>query len=388
MTPARVLNVVLLTENGGRVDWAPNGTSIAFDRVGDDGFYDVWTMAADGTGARNLTGDHDRLGLPVGHKGNPAWHPGGEWLVIQVEQAEHFGTVGAPATSPGAGIFNDLWLLRSDGSDARPLVTGAQGGPSGALHPHFSDDGSRLVFASYQAHPTIIAPGEPATLSRDQLAKRIEDSVTTMFGSWALASVDLGDGIFEGVTPGAGALPVPHAVRVADRSCFVETHAVLPDGTVLLSGNTGPFQAVTGLDILTVDPASGEVVRRVTDAPDEWDEHAHPAPSGSGRIVFTSSRDLRPDARYPYAPGAGPMSAGMPPRADLWVAEPDGSRSRLTWFNEPAWEHRLPAAEHVFVSDNAFSPAGDEIVAAIHLLEKPPFVTRTVIAVITLDRPL
>ena len=384
MDEPAVIRVDLLTEHGGRVDWSHDGQLIAFDRVGPDGLYDIWTMHVDGSDARNLTETDASLGLPPGHKGNPAWHPGGDWLVIQVERSGHPGVLGAPATHPGAGYFNDLWLLRRDGSEAKPFVVLPTDVASGALHPHFSDDGSRLVFSSLQSLPSVIAPGEAATFSQAELAQRIEDQVTTMFGSWALATVDLNGASLDAAVADPASLKI-HTTRIADRSCFLEAHAALADGTVLVSANAGRFQAITFHDVLVVDPSTGDVLRRVTNSPDEWNEHAHPTNSGSNRIIFNSSRDLRPDERYPYSPGSSPLSASMPPRVDLWIADADNTRRRLTFFNDPTWPHALSLSEHVFVSDFCLSLEGDRIVAAVHLLEPPPFVSKTVIIAMTFD---
>lgn len=378
----RVEDVAVLTEDGGRVDWSPDGDVIAFDRLGADRSWDVWTMDPDGGDQRCLTGDHERLGLPPGHKGNPAWHPDGEWLVIQVEQRDHIGPQGAPPTHPGAGVFNDLWVLRADGSEAHPLLEFETGLPRGSLHPHFSPDGSTVAWAQYEDHPVGVEAGDPARLLPAELVDLMERSVTQLFGRWSLASAVLGDAITDRLNDVV-------TVNPGGRPGFVETHAVAADNSaVLVCGNPDPWQPITGIDILLVDRHTGDIRRRVTTTYDEWDEHAHFAPSGSGRIVFTSSRDLRPDARYPFDAVATAGLAGRPPRADLWVAEPDEDQWRLTWFNEPGWKHGLAQCQHVFVSDNALSPDGSRLVAAIHLLERPPFVTRTIIATITLSEPL
>jgi len=43
------------------------------------------------------------------------------------------------------GIDNDLWLVRRDGSEAQRIWTSKD--KHAALHPHFSEDGRRLIFA-------------------------------------------------------------------------------------------------------------------------------------------------------------------------------------------------------------------------------------------------
>ncbi|HEC95255.1 MAG TPA: hypothetical protein ENI45_04745, partial [Thermoplasmatales archaeon] len=78
-----VENVKLVKENGWRVDWSPNGDLIAFDKTREDGYYDVYVMNPDGTGEKCLT---DKPDLPKGHKGCPAWHPSGEYIVFTCQK--------------------------------------------------------------------------------------------------------------------------------------------------------------------------------------------------------------------------------------------------------------------------------------------------------------
>jgi hypothetical protein len=112
-TEAQVNAVRVLTLDGGRLDWSPDGQRIAFDRFGADGYADVYVMNTDGSGVQCLTCDHVALGLPVGHKGNPVWHPGGNWIVFQAEMGSHLG--GSDIAKPGYGFFNELWAVRADG---------------------------------------------------------------------------------------------------------------------------------------------------------------------------------------------------------------------------------------------------------------------------------
>src|SRR3990170_506576 len=65
----------LLTSNGARVDWSPDGGTIYFDRLGGDGYYDIWRMDPDGTGQTCVTCNHPQL--PNRNQGNPKVDPHG-----------------------------------------------------------------------------------------------------------------------------------------------------------------------------------------------------------------------------------------------------------------------------------------------------------------------
>src|SRR5688500_16297500 len=68
-----VATIRTLTADGGRVDWSHAGDDrIAFDRKGDDGYFDVYTMNPDGSAELCLTCEHPAL--PHRNQGQPAWH--------------------------------------------------------------------------------------------------------------------------------------------------------------------------------------------------------------------------------------------------------------------------------------------------------------------------
>lgn len=311
---ATVVGVRILTMDGGRLDWSPDGRRLAFDRLGPNGF-DVYLKNIDGSGEQCLT---CALSLPPGHKGNPVWHPSGDWIVFQAEMAVHPG--GSDAAKPGFGLFNELWAARVDGSEAhRILELDISEAAQGTLHPSFNASGDRLAWSHMVRGSTVADPNLSS-------------------GEWQIRVAPFS---LAGGTP-ALALPVTYVPGVP---AFYETHAFTADGSgILFSGNPEPGQTMLGLDVAILDLGTGQIRRRVTDTPTEWDEHARFAP-GSGRIVFGSSRGLRPSA--------------VDPHADLWVTEENGVRRRLTFFNTPGWSlqpAQIPPG--LFTADGAFSPDG------------------------------
>src|SRR6185369_14350311 len=78
--------ITTLKSQGGRVDWSRSTGLIAYDRPGANGpYFDVYVMAADGTGENCLT--CGRAGVPQRNNGNPAWHPSGNYIAFQSEVA-------------------------------------------------------------------------------------------------------------------------------------------------------------------------------------------------------------------------------------------------------------------------------------------------------------
>jgi len=55
--PDRVAAVEVIEEFGGRVSWSPDGQWILFDKLGEDGYFDIWLMRPDGTDRTCLTCD-------------------------------------------------------------------------------------------------------------------------------------------------------------------------------------------------------------------------------------------------------------------------------------------------------------------------------------------
>jgi Tol biopolymer transport system component len=146
-------------------DWSADAQTIVFASTRSVGFFDLWVMNADGTGARQLTdGNLDEF---------PSWSPDGRrvafdrqpylganprsslWIVDADGTNAHKVDVGVnetviePSWSPeGERIaysnLGQIVTVRTDGTDRR-VVTGTPGGGT-ARAPNWSPDGSKLVF--------------------------------------------------------------------------------------------------------------------------------------------------------------------------------------------------------------------------------------------------
>lgn len=295
----------LILEDAGRFDWSPvDQTLIAYDTLV-NGEYHVCLIHLDGTGAVDLT----PTVFPGKHKGQPAWHPSGNALIIQVENTFGSHTI---AASPGSGINNDLHLLRLDGTTV-PLREMPEAG-RGVLHPHFSHDGNTLYWVE------LVRPGVAAAFG----------------GEWQLFLADFVD----------GATPQLQNVRSFEPNGagFYESHGfTADDGRVFFT-----FVPSTGteFDIYSMNLDATGVQRHTQDA--SWDEHAWPSPGGT-RIAWMSSRVL-PNWNGSY----------LTLRTEVYIQDlAGGNVEQLTSFNEGSFTRQVAA-------DLMWNNAGDAIMVYVH----------------------
>src|SRR6266542_2479272 len=94
-----------------RASWSPDGTRIAYDswHAGVEEF-DIWTMNADGSGKRRVTTSPLRDTMP-------AWSPTGDWIAFTRKRAR--------------SSAEDVWLIRPDGTGERLYARGGAWSPDG-----------------------------------------------------------------------------------------------------------------------------------------------------------------------------------------------------------------------------------------------------------------
>lgn len=317
-----VARVQTLDENGGRVSWGPRGR-LAYDLCGPDGYYDVWTMQADGSDRRCLTCAMDAVIRH--HVGQSAWHAEGRFLAAQVENPELEGYSeqrrGAGVSdfleTPGIGINNDIWILSADGAGAWPVTRIKS--RLATLHPHFSSDGRRLVWA-----------------------EAIERGWRGLRWAIKLADFDL-----------RGNVPQVRNIRTLRPGDFAlyETHGFTPNGRSLIFSASPGSRDYFALEIYRYDLQAGRLVRLTDD--EEWDEHAHVSPDGN-HIVWMSSRGI-PQPR---------QVASL--LTDYWIMRLDGSGARrLTYFNSPQAKEYVPGG--VVAGDMSWAPDGRSFAAYLIL---------------------
>ncbi|MGH2399123.1 MAG: TolB family protein, partial [bacterium] len=309
--------ITVVAPDGGRVAWSHRRNLIAFDRTGARGTFDIHTIRPDGAASRCLT--CDLAGLPPSHRGNPAWHSSGAYIVFQSHDPRlqtGGGRIEGYLGTPGLGINNDIWVMTADGSRAWPLTRVRPG--EGVLHPHFSRTGGQLLWSEI-----------------------VDSTVRGMGGQWVIRLADFS------TEAGAPALRNIRTLRPGNFQLY-ETHGFSPDDRWMLFSASPRGGSYYDLEIYAYAPASGKLLRLTRN--DEWDEHAQFTEDGR-HIVWASSEGI-PQRKDP-----------RDLRLDYWIMNADGSgKRRLTNFNEPGSPGFRP---NTIVADFEFGPDGKTIVAKI-----------------------
>jgi hypothetical protein len=307
-----VAAITVLTETGGRVDWAPSGDRIAYDAPDANGVFGVYTMAPDGTDSICVSCSVD--GLPGRNVGNPAWDPSGNYLVVIAEKAVHGGT--AFATDPGRGLHSDLYLIDVAAKKAFPLTNLPDGPNTGVLHPHFSHDGKFLSWSQMTDGSNPLQPQKAA-------------------GYWTLetASIEIGP-------DGASLSDVKTFAPGGD--AFYENHGFSSSGERLIF--TSNYQdPLWSADVYALALATGTATA-LTDQ--GYNEHAIIAPSDQV-ILFMTNLNVQT--------GKG---------TEWWLMNADGSDKRqLTHFNEPGNPQAQPGTS--VCADSSWRPDGRAFVGLV-----------------------
>jgi Tol biopolymer transport system component len=320
----KMAGVKILTENGGHLAWGKKNNKIAFDRLGRDGYFDLWIMNPDGSGQKSLTINHPQL--PNKHIGQPAWHPSGKFIVTQAQKS-HVPRYADNKCTPGAGALNDLWIITPDGKRVWKIHSvrdEISKDSAGVLHPHFSHDGTKLFWAERVKHNN------------------------RPFGKWILRVADFQ--LSEGSGPRLGKI---RSYNPGGGSSFFESHNFSPDDQyVLFTGNQeGP------LEIYEMNVESGAVKRLTYHSAYTWDEHAHYSPDGE-KIIWMSSKGLRFTLKPFFL------------EAEFWMMNRNGTdQKQLTWFHTPNHPHYLDKSFAV-AADFDWSPDGNQI-AGLVLTNRP-----------------
>ncbi len=311
-----------LTRDGGRVDWCHAEDLIAFDREHEDGSMDVYTVRPDGTGERCVTCGLEAL--PRGIRGQPAWHPSCDYLLLAV-QGEHYG--GTRFEHVSWGIHDDLWAVAVDGSWAERLLEVPYLGAT--LHPQFSDTGERVFWAARQSTGETVVTIEEVPGDENQ------------WDGWYLSVADW-------VPPVDGGPALANRVDLyTDTGGFYESHGLIDD-TLWYSHTEGGAWLVDEGFSARLD---GEGRVNHTHSEGTWEEHVDPSPNG-GLITFNSSRHVR---------WSHPPSTAATLELEIHALTEDGQVVQLTRYAD-----EMPPMTRAVTSDYSWGPQG-RFIASYHV---------------------
>lgn len=330
-----VIDSRILNEDGGYLDWCGASDTLAFARRSDRGrVSEIYTARPDGSEERCLTCDNPAFARGPRHgagrdrgqffRGNPAWHPSCEYLVIQVGNRQFRGS---RYERDAFGINNELWLLAADGSWAEPLVRVEEN--EAAIGPSFSDDGTRLVWSSRRN-------------TEKEIARQLTDPTPGRQDPWDGWWLSVAD--FSRADDGPGELA--HRVDLfGEDGGWLGASAITHD-SVWFSGS--PREQWLSDEIYRADH-DGSGREELLRSPGTWEEQPLPSPGGA-LLGYRSSR--------PYGWSRPPHPIGTL-RLELWAMTAGGERVALTEYSktESGPDRRFRA----LVQDFAWSPDGREV---------------------------
>lgn len=288
-------------------DWSKAGNLIAFNRVGGDGFYHIYTVRPDGS-------DLQQIGLgspafPTRTVGSPAWTPSGAYLAFVAEKT---GSIpgflkGATfAATPGWGGYSDLWVATANGSRVWQLTNVPVGNNYGVVLPAFSPNGRLLEWTQKAQGPH---GGVDWTLEIAQF----NISAT---GAPYLTNIRT-------VAPGGSAYP----------NEFIETGGFSADSTQLLFTSDYQNHLFVENQIYKLNLQTGSIARLTTGG--KYNEHPRFTPNG--QIIWMTDED------QPLLHMGGD---------DWWIMNADGSNpQKLTEFNTPSSPNYLGKTVYATVVD-------------------------------------
>ncbi len=324
-----IRSVTTIAPYGQSVDWSAARDRIVSERVGVGSYYEIVTIDPDGSNETYpLRG---RPGCPQRHAGNAAWHPSGQYIAFTAMNDNIQGRKWNDMGVPGTGLNNNLWLADVDAGRCWKL-TGIRTRLSyvrGVIHPQFSPDGAKLLWA-----------------------ERIGYLKGSSWGEWSLKLADL---TWEGGLP---RLANVQTFQPGAQHSFYESSGFSADGKrVLFSGNPVLYQPEAGQDVYQLDLGSGQI-GSLTSSLTDWDEQAHLSPDGR-YIVWMSSTG------YKFSNRSAPIQEWVKYLiTELWIMDADGGNKRpLTHFNQPGYPES--AAGRCVAGDSAWNADGTKLAISV-----------------------
>ena len=320
----KVKSISILRESGGRVSWLEEEKLIVYDQINRDGYTDIFVINDDGTNERCLTCNKEAV--PQMNNGNPEFHTTGKFILFQSEDPDLERPIGPSRLieyvgSPGVGINNNIWLMNSEGTKFWQLTHVKD--LHGALHPHFSRDGTKLVWSEL-TEPVI------------------------GIGQWEIKIADFM------ISHGIPTLKNIQSIKPLNLQLFELDDFTRDNKKILFSGSPqGGYYY--DLEKYIYDIESGQTSRLTNNK--EWDEQAHFINNDS-QFVWVSSID-NPQPKPDNLMG----TIKNPPLLDYWIMNSDGTGlKRITGFNDPTSEDYITSKGGIGLGDFVISEDGKTII--------------------------
>jgi len=299
---------------GARYNAATN--TVSYGRAGADGSFDMFLANADGTNERPF--DVPSAGwLPNRHHWIDEWHPSGQYVFAYIEKNDYVfepDHVRIPADAiPGYGAYTDIWVARTDGSQAWPLVVTPNDYDGGVIHSAVSPDGTHFAWSE-----RIRAP--------DGLGRAAAGSYVIRYADFVLS-------------------PTPHLENIrtfqpGGVAALNELDGISPDNRNIAFYSSYETADIFHTPIYTLDVDTAAITQ-LTDASTFY-QAPHYTPDGRS-IVYMTGRNVE-QFQWPWV------------GADWWIMNVDGSNKRRLTFmgvrNNPQSVNQYRLAGTISFLDN------------------------------------
>ncbi len=325
--PELVDSVTTFSKIGGRMDWHKESGNIVYDQQ-EEKSCDIFIYYANRDTTLNLTADMNNNtfnGQTVKswqHRGQPAFHPSGKFIVFQTMN-DHASEKYKTPELLSLGVNNDLWVMNLDGSNKKKLTQNPEG--FSVLHPHFSHDGKKIIWAE----------------------KYNDCKRKSTFGAWRIRIADVEITESNNLTLNNVATIQPGGEK------WYETHGFsLDDNKIIFSGNLDTDLKAN--DIYTYD-LENKTLTNLTESPSTWEEMHNYNPSNSSEYSYISSSFFDWKNRWGWATL----------RTELYINR-GGNPHQLTGFNQKmGFGTEELTKKHYFIGDHCYSADGKSILAVL-----------------------
>lgn len=357
----KIKDVKIILNDGGRVDWCPILNVIVFDKKNEDGYHDVFISDLNGMQPKCLTCNKE--GLPELNNGNPSCHPSGKFIAFlsqdpylvpmmpgmtmtelkkeremkkkenRKSSAKSFLTEKAELqkelekfiNGPIIGVNNNIWIMDSEGKKFWQITHIKQS--HGTLNPHFSPDGSKLIWSEIAEIPRRKPP----------------------VWSIKIADVKIKD----------GKISISNVATLRPNNMQIyKTHGFSPDSKFILFSAAQIGKFYNNMAIYKMELKKGKVNPIKLTNDDDWNDEAKYTPDGN-YILWASNKDIPQPKKMNFISIFGQL-----PKFDYWIMNSDGSHKKpLSFFNSSDELHQINIS-FSSLGDFAFGPNHNLIIAS------------------------